>query len=75
MIKNAVCYQPISKGPAIFCVSNEKITKNVVVLNLSNAGSKKKYDGLDLRSITTLGESLTEKGYFWAGQFCSLKAK
>ena len=42
---------------------------------LSNAGSKKKYDGLDLRSITTLGESLAEKGYFWAGQFCSLMAK
>ena len=37
---------------------------------LSNA----RKDGLDLKSIMTLGDTLTEKGFLWAGQFCYLMA-
>jgi hypothetical protein len=37
---------------------------------LSNAGTRS--DGLDHRSILTLGDTLTERGFLWAGQFCYL---
>ena len=40
---------------------------------LSNSKSTK--EGLDIRSIKTLGDKLHEKGFLYAGQFCYLMAK
>ena len=41
---------------------------------LSNAAGEGEKPVKTLESITTLGNTLTEKGFLWAGQFCYLMA-
>ena len=68
--ENKICEPRDPKSE--FCFSDPNERKDWwphLAMILSNAGSKKKYDGPDLRSFTTLG-----KGYFLAGQFCYLMA-